>query len=94
MEALMTHIARAMSLAVALAATVMPAQAQVSAELAKTCRALMIKAVPTNTYGGDGTAQKQREYFRECVARKGDMPDAARASAPETKSSRPTRQRK
>ena len=41
----------------------------ISAGLAKTCRALAIKAHPTQRPGsGTGSAQAQREYFQECVA--------------------------
>ena len=41
----------------------------ISAGLAKTCRALAIKAHPTQRAGsGTGSAQAQREYFQECVA--------------------------
>jgi hypothetical protein len=42
-----------------------------SAELAKTCRALAIKAHPTQRAGsGAGSAQAQRDYFQECVAKR------------------------
>jgi hypothetical protein len=41
----------------------------ISAELAKTCRALAIKAHPTQRAGsGRVSAQAQRDYFQECVA--------------------------
>jgi hypothetical protein len=38
------------------------------AELAKTCRALAIKAHPTQRAGKTGSAQAQRDYFQDCVA--------------------------
>jgi hypothetical protein len=42
-----------------------------SAQLAKTCRALAIKAHPTQRAGsGTGSAQVQRDYFQECVAKR------------------------
>jgi hypothetical protein len=41
----------------------------IGAELAKTCRALAIKAHPTQRAGSKtGSAQVQRDYFQECVA--------------------------
>jgi hypothetical protein len=45
-----------------------------SAELAKKCRALAIKAHPTQPAGSKkGSEQAQRDYFRECVAKDGNM---------------------
>ena len=45
-----------------------------SAELAKRCRALAIKAHPTQPAGSKrGSEQAQRDYFRECVAKGGNM---------------------
>jgi hypothetical protein len=42
-----------------------------SAQLAKNCRALAIKAHPTQRAGsGTGSAQAQRDYFQECVAKR------------------------
>ncbi len=54
-----------------------PANAQISAELAKKCQQLMVKAHPTELYGSSGTAAAQRTYFEECVRRQGNMPEAA-----------------
>lgn len=51
-----------------------PASA-ITAELAKKCRALAIKAHPWKRPGEKGgTAQVQRDYFSECLAKGGDMP--------------------
>jgi hypothetical protein len=67
----------------AVLAVVVAAQssAAITAELAKKCRALAIKAHPYSMPGrkGPGTAQAQREYFNECVARNGNMPDGGAA---------------
>jgi hypothetical protein len=67
------------ALAVALLATAdaaqTKAQAQVSAELARKCREMMIKAHPTQVFGSAGAAEAQRRYFSECIARQGRMPD-------------------
>ena len=56
---------------------VLPANAQISAEVAKKCRELMIKAHPTELYSSSGTAAAQRAYFQECVRQQGNMPEAA-----------------
>ena len=48
--------------------------APISAELAKTCRELAIKAHPTQRQGGStGSGQAQRDYFKECLAKRGNM---------------------
>ena len=54
-----------------------PASA-LTAELAKTCRSMAIKAHPTARPGSaKGSAQAQREYFQKCVDNNGKMPDEA-----------------
>ena len=54
--------------------------APISAELAKTCRALAIKAHPTQPAGGrTASGEAQRRYFLECVAKRGDMENAVPA---------------
>lgn len=53
-----------------------PLHAQISVELAKKCRALMVKAHPSVLYGLTGTAAAQRAYFAECISRQGNMPEA------------------
>ena len=52
-----------------------PAHAQISADLAKQCRAMMLKAHPTEMYGTSGSAAAQREYFQDCIKRQGRMDD-------------------
>jgi hypothetical protein len=60
--------------AAALAAIPSAAQSAISADLAKKCRELAIKAHPTLPAGSkSGAEQAQRNYFRECVAKNGDM---------------------
>jgi len=67
--------------AAVLAETAPPARSKttgpISAELAKKCRELMIKAHPTKRAGSkDGAyAQAQRDYFQDCIAKGGNMPD-------------------
>ncbi len=57
--------------------------AQISAELAKKCRALMIKAHPTELYGPTGTAALQRSYFEECISQQGNMSDTKASGHPQ-----------
>jgi hypothetical protein len=45
----------------------------ISAELAKKCRALAIKAHPNKA--GRAYAQAQRDYFQDCIAKGGNMPE-------------------
>jgi len=46
----------------------------ITAELAKKCRELAIKAHPTQRAGTrSSTGEEQRAYFRDCVAKNGDM---------------------
>jgi hypothetical protein len=50
--------------------------APITAELAKTCRELAIKAHPTEAAGSKAASgQAQRDYFKECVAKRGNMQD-------------------
>jgi hypothetical protein len=64
---------RAWFLALAFAAGTLsatPASASPTAEVAKMCRQLAIKAHPTRPPGSrTGYEQAQREYFRDCVAK-------------------------
>jgi hypothetical protein len=63
----------------ALAETVPPARSDtagsISADLAKKCRALAIKAHPTERAATIPYAQAQRDYFQNCVAKGGNMPE-------------------
>ena len=71
----------ALTLALAAAS---PLHAAITPQLAKTCRAMMIKAHPIEVFGHDGSAAEQRRYFAECVSRNADMPkaDGNTAAAP------------
>jgi len=52
-----------------------PASA-LSAELAKKCREMAIKAhPPTRTGAKTGTAKAQSDYYRACIANNGAAPD-------------------
>ena len=46
----------------------------IGAELAKKCRALAIKAHPTQPAGArSGNEQAQRRYFQDCIAKGGNV---------------------
>jgi hypothetical protein len=77
MEALMCDIAKVIGVILVLITGVIasPAHAQINADVAKKCRALMVKAHPIDVFGSTGSAAAQRSYFQECVRRRGDMPD-------------------
>jgi hypothetical protein len=48
-------------------------QVSVSAEIAKKCREMAVKAYPTQPAGSSPYAAAQREYFRQCIAKGGNM---------------------
>jgi hypothetical protein len=55
-----------------------PASA-ITAELAKRCRELAIKAHPPQPAGTKiGTEQAQRDYYRDCITKNGNMQDQKR----------------
>jgi hypothetical protein len=58
-----------------------PANA-ISADLAKKCRDMAIKAHPYKLPGekGPGTAGSQRTYFSDCISKGGNMPSEAPAT--------------
>jgi hypothetical protein len=60
----------------------LPTQAfAISAELAKKCRALTVKAYPPQPAGSrTGTAQAERSFFLSCIAQDGNV--EAPVSAP------------
>ncbi len=77
----------------ALAATILSGQliivctaspaAAISAELAKKCRDMAIRAHPPPVpFGNKAYAQAEREFFRECVAKHGEMEGTGAAKAP------------
>ena len=57
--------------------------AAISADLAKKCRQMAIKAHPPPVpLGNKAYAQAQRDFFRECVAKNGEMPNTDVAKPP------------
>lgn len=66
----------AVSVATFMGALQKPAAA-ITVELAKKCRAMMLKAHPYKLPGvqGPGTAAAERDYYNQCIARGGNMPD-------------------
>jgi hypothetical protein len=65
-----------LALALGLSSVATPLRAEISADLAKKCRSLMVKAHPTQMFGTTGTAGVQRDYFRQCISRQGRMDNA------------------
>jgi hypothetical protein len=63
-----------------------PASAQITADLANKCRAMMLQAHPTEVFGSKGVAAAQRTYFQDCVRRKGDTPAAGNTGENQPKS--------
>ena len=61
------------------------AQAQITADVARQCRTMMLKAHPTTMYGRTGSAAAQREYYQDCIKRQGKMDDSGSepANAPD-----------
>ena len=55
-----------------------------SVDLAKRCREMAVKAHPRTLPGTKPYAQAERDYFRECVAKNGEMPtnDTQQAAPP------------
>jgi hypothetical protein len=63
--------------------TASPAVA-ITADLAKKCREMAIKAHPPTQAGSTPYAAAERDYFRECISKNGNMPDnkAEKSSLP------------
>lgn len=62
-----------------------PASA-ITAELAKQCRAMSMKAYPPARVGTKtGNAKSGLVYYRACIANNGTMPDTPAAAAPPPK---------
>jgi hypothetical protein len=57
------------AVAVVLSCATRAVQAQITEQVAKKCRELMIKAHPTQMYGASGAAADQRTFFLDCVKR-------------------------
>jgi hypothetical protein len=53
-----------------------PPAAAISADLAKKCRDMAIKAHPPAEVGTTPYAAAERDFFRDCVSKNGDMPDS------------------
>lgn len=59
----------------------------ISVDLAKKCRDMAIKAHPFDVAGSKtGSAAAERSYFKECVAKGGNMPDTQQDSGATGKS--------
>jgi len=74
----MTHSAKSIVMAAAVAAacslSMIPSASAVSADLARKCRDLAIKAYPPAVAGSrSGTAEAERDFYRACVAKGGNI---------------------
>ena len=47
----------------------------ITVELAKRCRELAIKAHPPQPAGTKAYAKSERDFFHECVSKKGEVPN-------------------
>ena len=64
-----------------LLAATLPAGA-ISADLAKKCREMAIKAHPPELAGSKPYAQAERDFFSDCVSKNGEMQDTSQPKAP------------
>jgi hypothetical protein len=78
----MIRVATSISIAIVAAAVcsmpMIPSASAITADVAKKCREVAIKAHPPTTAGSKtGTAQAERESYRACVAQGGNVKDDA-----------------
>jgi hypothetical protein len=63
-------------LGAAISVTAPPPASAITAELAKQCRTMALKAYPRKLAGSKGgTSGAERKYFQDCVAKGGAMPE-------------------
>jgi hypothetical protein len=73
------------AIVVSLQAIILPAASPavaLSVDLAKKCREMAVKAHPPAPAGTTAYAQAERDFFRLCVAKNGDMQDNSAPKAP------------
>ena len=75
METAMRVLSKIVPLILGLVAVLAPAYA-LDADLARKCRALMIKAHPIELFGSSGSAAAQRAYFQDCIRKGGEASGA------------------
>jgi hypothetical protein len=61
----------------------------ISVELAKRCRGMAIAAHPPTIPGTMAYAQAERDFFRQCVAKNGNMQDTGKGNPPAAPSQQP-----
>jgi hypothetical protein len=76
-------IATVMLAGATLPAVFSPAGA-ITAELAKKCRDMAVRAPPPQPAGTNPYAAAERSYFRECVSKGGNMDEKKSATGPTT----------
>lgn len=76
MKTITTGFVAAMLLGLAVASSVSTPALALSADLAIKCRQMAIERYPPTRPGVKrGTAEEERNFYRDCVANKGSMPD-------------------
>jgi hypothetical protein len=72
-------------LGAAVSVTTPPPASAITAELAKQCRVMALKAFPRKLAGSkSGTSGAERKYFQDCVAKGGSMPENNASDTPAT----------
>jgi hypothetical protein len=61
--------------------TASPAAA-ITADLAKKCRDMAVKAHPPTVAGSTPYAAAERDYFRDCISKNGNIPDNKNEKGP------------
>ena len=70
---ILTVVAAVMLLVQVLILSAVPSVAAISADLAKKCREMAIKAHPPQPAGTKAYAQGERAFFRECISKNGEI---------------------
>ena len=81
---ILTVVAAVMVLVQVLILSPVPSVAAISADLAKKCREMAIKAHPPKPAGTKAYAQEERDFFRECISKNGEMQENGSEKGPST----------
>ncbi len=81
---ILTVVAAVMVLVQVLILSPVPSVAAISADLARKCREMAIKAHPPKPAGTKAYAQAERDFFRECISKNGEMQENGSEKSPST----------
>lgn len=81
---ILTVVAAVMVLVQVLILSPVPSVAAISADLARKCREMAIKAHPPKPAGTKAYAQAERDFFRECISKNGEMQENGSEKGPST----------